>query len=101
MSAAAAAAAASASNGATLAVPTRRICEKRKCHVNKGVVLGAAVVGAGGAYLYERHKCNKRRCDSVASYGPSTTTLLTYSSPPAAAAAAAAAAAPAISYYYC
>ncbi len=94
MSAAAAAAAASASNGATLAVPTtRRGCEKRKCHVNKGVVLGAAVVGAGGAYLYERHKCNKRRCDSVASYGPSTTTLLTYSSPPVAA--------PAISYYYC
>ncbi len=68
MSSAAAAAAASSGGGTTtIIVPSgqgyhcnRR--ERRECH-KAGVIVGAAVVAAGAAYLYEKHKCNRRDRD--------------------------------------
>ncbi len=67
--------------------------------MNPGVILGAAIVGAGAGYLYERHKCHKRctcATRTAAQYAP--TGLIAYTPPvavPPVAAVAAAAAAPA------
>ncbi len=70
---AAAAAAAAASSGSYqstgVIVPGHRgHCERRERRGCKaGVIVGAAVVAAGAAYLYERHKCH-RECDMRGSY---------------------------------
>ncbi len=70
--------------------------------MNPGVILGAAIVGAGAGYLYERHKCHKRCTCATRTAGTqyAPTGLIAYTPtvaavPPVAAAAAAAAAAPA------
>ncbi len=42
--------------------------EEVKCHTRKRVILASAVVAAGGAYIYEKHKCNKERREACDPY---------------------------------
>ncbi len=67
MSAAAAAAAPTLTTTSGVIVPIQRAgCvttrrERRGCKA--GVIVGAAVVAAGAAYLVEKHRCHHRDCD--------------------------------------